>query len=86
MPLWGLALILFGTFTVFAFIHFISKIKRPFSRALLSMAIGAATLAAIDLSSSITGVYIPVSLLSFLTSVIGGLPGVTLLLFLNLFL
>lgn len=48
------------------------------------MCLGAGTLAAIDLLSPFTGVYIPVSVLSVLTSVIGGVPGVTLLLFLNL--
>ncbi|HCA05226.1 MAG TPA: transcriptional regulator [Ruminococcaceae bacterium] len=86
MPVWGIALILFTTFILFAFIHFLSKIKRPFSRAFLSMSLGAGLLAAINLTSSFTGVYIPVSLLSVFVSVIGGVPGVTLLLFLNLFL
>lgn len=86
MPLWGLALILLGAFVLFAFIHYISKIKRPFSRALLSMALGAGTLAAINLSSSLTGVYIPVSMLSVIVSATGGVPGVTLILLLNLIL
>ena len=85
MPLWGIAVIIFLTFIVFAFIHFLSKNKRPFKRAVLSMGIGAGTLTAVNLLSGITGVYIPVSLLSILTSVIGGMPGVTLLLFLNMF-
>lgn len=84
MPLYLFAAVLAGTFVVFAFVHFISKKKYPFKRALLSMCLGAGTLAAIDLLSPFTGVYIPVSVLSVLTSVIGGVPGVTLLLFLNL--
>ena len=49
------------------------------------MALGAGTLTAINLTAGFTGVYIPVSLLSVLVSVIGGIPGVTLLLALNLF-
>ena len=85
MPWWGIVIIFFATFIVFAFLHFTAKNKRPFRRALLSMALGAGTLTAINLTAGFTGVYIPVSLLSVLTSVIGGIPGVTLLLALNLF-
>ena len=61
------------------------KNKRPFRRAFISMVIGAGILTAVNLSSGITGVYIPVSMLSVLVSVIGGVPGVTLLLTLNMF-
>ena len=85
MPWWGLLLIIISTFIVFSIIHFCNKNKRPFKRALISMCIGAATLTGVNLLSGITGVYIPVSLLSVLVSVIGGVPGVTLLLTLNLF-
>lgn len=49
------------------------------------MVIGAASLIAVNLCSGFTGVYIPISLLSVLVSVIGGVPGVTLILILNLF-
>ena len=85
MPWWGIVIIFFATFIVFAFLHFAAKNKRQFRLALLRMALGAGTLTAINLTSGFTGVYIPVSLLSVLTSVIGGIPGVTLLLALNLF-
>ena len=50
------------------------------------MSTGLLTLLGVNLLSGLTGVYIPVSLLSVLVSAIGGVPGVTLLLFLNLFL
>ncbi len=53
--------------------------------ALLSMIIGFLTLLAVNLTSGFTNVSVPVSLLSFLVSVIGGVPGVTLMLVLNLF-
>lgn len=85
MPWWGIVIIFFATFIVFTLLHFTEKNKRPFRRALLSMALGAGTLTAINLTAGFTGVYIPVSLLSVLVSVIGGIPGVTLLLALNLF-
>ena len=86
MPWWGIALILLSALLVFAALHFAEKNKRPFKRALLSMCIGLMTLAAVNLLSGITKVSIPVSLLSVLTSAVGGVPGVTLLLFLNLIL
>lgn len=85
MPWWIVLIIIFSTFCFFAAVHLAGKSKRPFKRALFSMIIGILTLAAIDLSSGITNVYIPVSLLSVLVSLIGGVPGVTLLLGLNLF-
>ena len=84
MPWWGIALILLSALIIFAALHFAEKNKRPFKRALLSMSAGLLALAAVDLLSGLTGVYIPVSLLSVLVSAIGGVPGVTLLLFLNL--
>ncbi len=85
MPWWGILIIFFSAFLVFATVHYISKSKHPFKRALLSMAIGLCSLLIVNLISDFTGVYIPVSLLSILTSTIGGVPGTTLLLALNLF-
>lgn len=85
MPLWGIAAIIFGCLFVFAVLHYLSKKKHPVKRALVSMIIGVLSLISVDLCSGFTGVYIPVSLLSILISVIGGVPGVTLMLLLNMF-
>ena len=85
MPWWGIVLILSGCLILFGALHFFSGKKHPFKRALLSMITGALTLIAVNLSSGFTNVYIPVSLLSVLVSVIGGVPGVTLMLVLNTF-
>lgn len=85
MPIWGILLIFVLTFIFFAIIHYISKIKRPFKRSFISMSCGLLTLLAVNLSSVIIGVYIPISLFSILISLIGGIPGVTLILALNLF-
>lgn len=85
MPWWGIALILLAALLLFAVIHFIAKNKRPFRRALMSMAIGLGTLFAVNFTSGFTGVSIPVSLLSILLSAVGGIPGVTLMLALKLF-
>ena len=85
MPWWEIALVALGTLLCFSVIHFIAKIKHPFTRALVSIAVGLGTLLAVNLSTGLTGVSIPVSLLSVLVCAIGGVPGVTLLLALNLF-
>ena len=85
MPWWEIVLIFCGTLLCFAAVHFIAKNKHTFTRALISIAVGLGTLLAVNLSTGLTGVSIPVSLLSVLTAAIGGVPGVTLMLALNLF-
>ena len=85
MPLWGIAVMFFSAFLLFAFAHYISKSKHPFKRSLLSMVIGILTLMTVNLTGAFTGVYLPVSLLSVCISAFGGVPGVTLMLGLNLF-
>ena len=59
MPWWGIVIIFFATFIVFALLHFTAKNKRPFRRALLSMALGAGTLTAINLTAGFPAVYLP---------------------------
>lgn len=85
MPIWLLLLILFLTFISFAIIHSFAKRKHPLKSSFLSMLTGVVTLTAVNLSSAFTGVYLPISLLSIIVSLVGGVPGVTLLLTLNLF-
>lgn len=79
-----LALILGGGFLLFSFILFASKNKKPFKRAFEYMLFGLLSLCAVNLLSSISGVYIPVTELSVLTGAIGGLPGTALLVMLTL--
>lgn len=74
-----------STFLIFSFIHYASKKKKPFKRAFLSMAIGILTLCMVDAFSGMTGVYIPVTNLTLLTSMAGGIPGVALLVLLSVF-
>ena len=66
MPSWGIGLMFFGAFLLFAFAHYL-------------------TLIAVNLTGSFTGVYLPVSLMSVCCAAFGGVPGVTLMLGLNLF-
>ena len=72
-------------FFIFSFIHYAAKKKKPFKRAFLSMVLGVLTLCAVDLLAGMTGVYIPVTRLTLLTSVAGGVPGVALLVLLSVF-
>ena len=63
----------------------INLFKKPFKRALLSMALGLLTLGVVDLLAELTGVYIPVTWLTMGTSLVGGIPGVALLVLLSAF-
>lgn len=74
---------LVSAFFLFSFIHYAAKKKKPFKRAFLSMLLGALLLCAVNLTAGITGVYIPVTRLTLLTSVAGGVPGVALLVLLS---
>lgn len=66
-------------FFVFSVIHFLGKNKKPCKRALLSVLFGPLCLIVVNVLSSVTGVLIPVTELSLMTSVMGGIPGVALL-------
>ena len=74
-----------SVFLAFSFIHYAAKKKKPFKRALLSMLLGIGTLCAVDMLASLTGVFVPVTKLTLLTSMAGGVPGVALLVLLSAF-
>ena len=76
-------LIIGGTFLLFSFIHYAAKKKKPFLRAFLSMLLGVAVLTLLNLTSRLTGVYLPVTQLSLVTAAVGGVPGVALLVLLT---
>lgn len=72
-------------FIVFVVIHKISKNKKPVFRAFLSILTGIFTLIAVNMTGIYTGVSLPYSMFTITVSAIGGIPGVTALLGLNLF-
>ena len=74
-----------GAFLLFSFIHYAAKKKKPFKRAFISILSGLLSLAAVDLLSGLTGVYIPVTELSLTVSAVGGLPGVAVMVMLSAF-
>ncbi|MGN1130181.1 MAG: pro-sigmaK processing inhibitor BofA family protein [Ruminococcus sp.] len=85
MEWYYIVIIYLCAFIFFVLIHKIGKNKKPLKRAFLSFFPGLLGLTAINLSSVFTGVYLPVSLLSVTVSSIGGIPGLTALLTMNLF-
>lgn len=70
------------TFTI---LNKIGKAKKPFKKSILTMLSGICALIAVNLLSCFTMVSVPISTVSLLTAVIGGIPGVTLILALNTF-
>lgn len=84
MPVWGIVIMYVFVFLLFAILHFFSKNKKPFERAFLSMVSGVLVLLAVNICAVFTKVSLPISLLSLTVSAFGGIPGVTLLLALNM--
>ncbi|WP_283610815.1 pro-sigmaK processing inhibitor BofA family protein [Faecalispora anaeroviscerum] len=77
-------LVAVGIFLLLAALQALLGSKRPMQRAAGGIIIGVGTLAVVNLTGFFTGVCIPVSLLSLGVSAAGGIPGVTLMLLLNL--
>ena len=67
------------TFFVFSIIRFLGKNKKPCKRAFVSVLCGPLCLIVVNILSSITGVLVPVTELSLMTTVAGGIPGVALM-------
>lgn len=84
MPSMTTILVAAGVFLLLAALQALLGSKRPMQRAAGGIIIGVGTLAVVNLTGFVTGVSIPVSLLSLGVSAAGGVPGVTLLLLLNL--
>jgi len=78
-------LVFLGIFLIFSFIHYAAKKKKPFKWAFLSMLSGLLALGIVNLLSSLTTVYVPVTELSLTVSAAGGIPGVALLVILSAF-
>jgi len=83
MKLWQYSLIIIVFYMAFGLILKISKKKKPLRRAFLLMLSGVVTLFLVDLLSSYTGVYLPLSALSLTASACGGVPAVAAMLVIN---
>ena len=74
-----IALVFLCSVFIFAFIHFLGKIKKPLKRALFSVVCGPVVLFVVNLVSSYTSVIIPVTVLSLSATMTLGVPGVALM-------
>lgn len=85
MSVLEIIILILATLIVFAIIHKIDKHKKPVRRACVSLLTGVISLIFVNITGVFTGITLPISLLSVFTAIIGGIPGVTMLLTLNLF-
>lgn len=84
LPNWLIGVLSIGILLALMIVEAIAGVKHPFRKAILNMMLGVGALAAVNLASTFTGVSIPVSLLSLGVSASGGIPGVTMLVLLNM--
>lgn len=82
---WLILAVLGVTLVLFVIIEIIGKNKRPFKKAVFSIFLGILALAVVNISGMFTGVSLPISTLSVSTAAAGGIPGVTLMLVLQMF-
>jgi pro-sigmaK processing inhibitor BofA len=79
-----LALCIVGVFLLLVVIQVIMKVRHPFRHAVGGILTGLCALAVVDLTGMFTGVSLPISPLTLGVSGVAGIPGVTMLLLLNL--
>lgn len=75
-----------GIFVLLVIIQIITRAGRPVRRAVGGMFAGLGALGAVNLAGLYTGVTLPISFLSLGIAAVAGIPGVTLMLLLNLLL
>lgn len=71
---------------VFAFIYAVSKNKKPFKRAFLSMISGILSLIIVNIVGVYCDVILPISPFSFTVSACGGMPAVAAMVLISTFL
>ena len=85
--LWGIFMVYLGIILVcivfFAIIIALSKNKKPFKRAFLSMMFGIVILLALNLFGHYINVTLPLSPFSLTVSACGGVPGVAAMVLIN---
>ena len=81
--LW-MVLIGIGIFLLLVLIQVVMHVKKPVQHAVGGIAVGLCALLAVSLLSGFTGVSLSMSPLTIGVSSVAGIPGVTMLLFLNL--
>ena len=84
MPSFITILTAVGVFALLVVIQVVVKAKKPVQRALGGVCIGLCALVVVNISGFFTGVSLPLSTLTIGVSAAAGIPGVTMLLVLNL--
>ena len=84
MPSFITILTAIGVFALLVIIQVVVKSKKPLQRALGGVCIGLCALIAVNITGFFTGVSLPLSTLTIGVSAAAGIPGVTMLLLLNL--
>ena len=77
-------LIAAGIFLLLVIIQVILRAKHPIRKAAGGVLTGLAALIIVNISGALTGVTLPISMLSIGVSAVAGIPGVTMMLLLNL--
>lgn len=80
-----LSVIILATVIVYSIANAVGKSKHPVKKTVMGMFMGIISLVSVNILSPLTNVALPISALSVLVSMIGGVPGVTLILMLNAF-
>lgn len=86
MSIFSIILIIVGVFIALIAIGAIIRTEKPLKKVFFGMFKGVAALLAVNISGIFTGVTLPISLLSIGISILGGIPGVTALVVLDMIL
>lgn len=86
MPRWSIWVIVAVIFIVLVIVQMIVHSEKPVRKAISGIFVGVLTLALVNIAGNFTGVTLPVSLLTLGVSGVAGIPGVTMLLLLQMIL
>ena len=81
---WSIVVIIIGVLISLICIQTIIRTEKPLKKAFCGVFKGILALMAVNLTGAFTGVTIPISILSLCISILGGIPGVTTLVILDM--
>ncbi len=85
MTMTVMLVVIAAAFVIFTVMNVLGGSRHPFSKSIFTMASGVAALVAVNLLSPLTSVSLTVSGVSVLAALVGGIPGVSLMLLLDTF-
>lgn len=84
MLTWSIVIVLTGIFVSLVCMQAIVRTDKPLKKAFYGIFKGLAALMSVNLVGAFTGVTLPISILSLCISILGGIPGVTTLVLLDM--